>query len=248
MLSIQQLIDDAKCYETVREIRWPDGVRCSHCDSQKITKRGRHNTDKHRQRYSCGNCACQFDDLSRTIFEGHHQPLKVWILCLYFMGLNLSNRQITAELDLNKDDVQRMTEQLRAGIMSKKKPVNLSGEVEFDEVYVVAGHKGQPNRVAQRGRPGRRRRLKGKRGRGTATTEKPPIFGMVQRGGQVALQMLENVQQVTIRPLIKTIVAVGTQIYTDEYNIYHRLKSWGYKHKTVNHSQGEGSICVSRRS
>jgi len=115
----------------------------------------------------------------------------------------------------------------------------LSGEVEFDEVYVVAGHKGQPNRVAQRGRPGRRRRLKGKRGRGTAITEKPPIFGMVQRGGQVVLKMLDNVQQVTIRPLIKTIVALGTQIYTDEYNIYYRLTSWGYKHKTVNHSQGE---------
>lgn len=106
-------------------------------------------------------------------------------------------------------------------------------------MYVVAGHKGQPNRVAQRGRLGRRRRLKGKRGRGTATTEKPPIFGMVQRGGQVVLQMLDNVQQVTICPLIKAIVARGTQIYTDEYNIYHRLTNWGYNHKTVNHSQGE---------
>jgi transposase-like protein len=89
-------------------------------DSEEITKRGRHNTDKHRQRYSSGNYACQFDDLSGTIFERHHQPLKVWILCLYFIGLNLSNRQIAAELDLNKDDVQRMTEQLRAGIVSKK--------------------------------------------------------------------------------------------------------------------------------
>jgi len=122
MLSIQQLIDDAKCYETVRDMRWQDGVRCPHCNSQKIRKRGRHNTDKHRQRYSCSHCECQFDDLSGTIFERHHQPLKVWILCLYFMGLNLSNRQIAAELDLNKDDVQRMTEQLRAGIVSKKSP------------------------------------------------------------------------------------------------------------------------------
>ena len=122
MLSIQQLIDDAKCYETVRDMRWQDGVRCPHCNSQKIRKRGRHNTDKHRQRYWCAHCECQFDDLSGTIFERHHQPLKVWILCLYFMGLNLSNRQIAAELDLNKDDVQRMTEQLRAGIVSKKSP------------------------------------------------------------------------------------------------------------------------------
>jgi hypothetical protein len=28
------------------------------------------------------------------VLAGHHQPLRVWVLCLYFMGLNLSNRQI----------------------------------------------------------------------------------------------------------------------------------------------------------
>jgi hypothetical protein len=33
----------------------------------------------------------------------------VWILCLYFMGLNLSNHQIAQELDLNKDDAHQMT-------------------------------------------------------------------------------------------------------------------------------------------
>jgi hypothetical protein len=58
--------------------------------------------------------------LSGTIFEGHHQPLRVWVLCLYFMGLNLSNQQIAAELDLDKDAVQTMTTQLREGIALKK--------------------------------------------------------------------------------------------------------------------------------
>jgi len=58
--------------------------------------------------------------LTDTIFAGHHQPLRVWILCLYFMGLNLSNHQIAQELDLNKDDVQQMTGQLRQGIVRKK--------------------------------------------------------------------------------------------------------------------------------
>ena len=40
----------------------------------------------------------------------------------------------------------------------------------------------------------RRRRLKGARGRGTLENEKPPIFGMIQRGGAVVVRMLENVQ------------------------------------------------------
>jgi len=37
------------------------------------------------------------------------------------MGLNLSNQQIAAELDLNKDDVQAMTTQLREGVVVKKR-------------------------------------------------------------------------------------------------------------------------------
>ena len=91
--------------------------------------------------------------------------------------------------------------------------------MECDEVYVVAGHKGNPSAVAAKGRKGRRNRLKGARGRGTLEKEKPPVFGMIQRCGQVSIQMLANVQQTTIEPLIKATVLPGTLIYTDEYAI-----------------------------
>ena len=72
-------------------------------------------------------------------------------MCLYFMGLNLSNRQIAGELGLAASDVQAMTEQLRRGLAAKTPEVTLEGEVEIDEVYVVAGHKGQPEDVAKSG-------------------------------------------------------------------------------------------------
>ena len=122
MINLQQLIDDAKCYAVVRELRWPDGVRCPECGSGKVKKRGYHTNQAHRQRYVCQGCGRQFDDLSGTILEGHHQPLRVWVLCLYLMGLNLSNEQIAAELDLAPGDVQAMTSQLREGIVAKKSP------------------------------------------------------------------------------------------------------------------------------
>lgn len=122
MIHIQQLIDDAKCYESVREMRWADGVRCVHCGSSEVNKRGHDERQPHRQRYECRECGRQFDDLTGTIFEGHHQPLRVWLLCLYFMGLNLSNAQIAAELSLDKDTVQAMTTLLREGIAAKKSP------------------------------------------------------------------------------------------------------------------------------
>jgi transposase-like protein len=119
-IQIKNLIDDQKCYEVVRELRWPEGVTCPECNSRQVSKRGFHSTQAFRQRYVCGACRTQFDDLSDTIFEGHHQALRVWILCLYFMGLNLSNEQIGQELDLASRDVQSMTSQLRAGIVAKK--------------------------------------------------------------------------------------------------------------------------------
>ena len=87
------------------------------------------------------------------MLAGHHQPLRVWVLCLYLMGLNLSNRQIAQELDLAVSDVQAMTEALRHGLTAKLPPVVVRGEVEVDEVYVVAGHKGNPAAVAKGGAP-----------------------------------------------------------------------------------------------
>ena len=115
----------------------------------------------------------------------------------------------------------------------------MSGEIEADEVYIVAGHKGHPEIVAELGRAGRRRRLKGKRGRGTLADEKPPILGLLQRTGEVVIRMLPNVQQVTIKPVLMQLIQPGSLLYTDEYDIYTRLDEWGYHHKTVNHAAGE---------
>ncbi len=81
--------------------------------------------------------------------------------------------------------------------------------------------------------------MKGARGRGTLEKEKPPIFEAIQRGGEVVIRMLANVKQVTIKPIIETLVVSGTLIYTDEYDIYSRLEQWSYSHKTVNHGSGE---------
>src|SRR4051794_7662461 len=105
LVKLSSLIDDAKCYELVRQHRWPEGVRCPACDSAAVARHGRDDRQLHRQRYRCAACSSRFDDLTGTVLAGHHQPLRVWVLCLYFMGLNLSNRQIAQELDLNQSDV-----------------------------------------------------------------------------------------------------------------------------------------------
>jgi transposase-like protein len=121
-VNIKNVIDEVQCYQTVRELRWPDDSACPSCESTPVIKRGFDDTEPARQRYACHHCHTRFADLTDTIFAGHHQPLKVWILCLYFMGLNVSNEQIAHALALNSSDVQPMTAQLRDGIVKKSRP------------------------------------------------------------------------------------------------------------------------------
>jgi len=101
------LMDDAKCFAMVREHRWPEGVRCPACDSGAVVRDGCDDTQLHRQRCRCKACAGRFDDLTgldaasrhlppgdrcAMVLAGRHQPLWVWVLCLYFIGLNLYQR------------------------------------------------------------------------------------------------------------------------------------------------------------
>src|SRR5215218_7231700 len=151
LVNLSGLLDDAKCFALVRQQRWPEGVRCPGCGRDGVIRDGCDDTQPYRQRYRCKACAGRFDDLTGTALAGHHQPIRVWVLCLSFMGLNLSNRQIALELKLSPSDAQAMTEPLRRGLVAKAPEVRLAGEVEIDEVYVVAGHKGQPAAVAKRG-------------------------------------------------------------------------------------------------
>jgi transposase-like protein len=99
LVNLSALIDDAKCYELIRQYRWPNCVRCPRCDSRSVARDGHDDTQPRRQRYRRRDCQVYFDDLTGTVLPGHHQPLRAWVLCLYFMCLNLSNRQIAHELD-----------------------------------------------------------------------------------------------------------------------------------------------------
>jgi transposase-like protein len=50
-INITNLIDDGQCYQTVRELRWPEGVKCPSCQSTQVIKRGFDDTEPARQRY-----------------------------------------------------------------------------------------------------------------------------------------------------------------------------------------------------
>ena len=93
LVNLSSLIDDAKCFELVRQHRWPEGIRCPGCGSAAVARHGRDDSQPQRQRYRCAACGARFDDLTGTVLAGHHRPLRDWVLCLYLMGLNLSNER-----------------------------------------------------------------------------------------------------------------------------------------------------------
>jgi hypothetical protein len=69
-VNITRMIDEVQCYQTVRELRWPDGVACPSCASQHVIRRGFDDVESARQRYECHDCDQRFDDLTDTIFAG----------------------------------------------------------------------------------------------------------------------------------------------------------------------------------
>jgi hypothetical protein len=40
LVNLQSVVDDAKCFDTVRRLRWLEGVRCLQCGSDKVARHG----------------------------------------------------------------------------------------------------------------------------------------------------------------------------------------------------------------
>lgn len=151
MLKITDLMSDEVCYEKVRDFRWGQGpVCCPRCDCNVCEDKGKAKKGSHCLAYRCTGCKRYFNDLTGTIFAESNLSLKKWVGCLYLMNMNSSNRQISQELEVSEKTAQKMTTKIRKEVKKNSPDPELSGEVEFDEVYVVAGHKGHPNAVKKR--------------------------------------------------------------------------------------------------
>src|SRR3712207_5383186 len=100
LVNLSALIDAARCFARVRQPGGRGGVRCPACGGATVVRDGRDETQPQRQRYRCKACSGRFDDLTGTVLAGHHQPLRVWVLCLYLIDrkstrLNSSHANIS---------------------------------------------------------------------------------------------------------------------------------------------------------
>ena len=94
-----------------------------------------------------------------------------------------------------------------------------SGVFEVDESYFGA------------------KRIRGKRGRGAAG--KTPVFGLLKRGENVYVQIVENCSRSELLPIIQGKVLEGSVINSDGWKAYDGLLINGYDHYRVHHSHNE---------
>jgi transposase-like protein len=202
--------NDDTCLEWIKNHRFPNGIYCPEC--KKVTK---HHKVTGRLCYACDYCGHQTFPIAGTIFHKSTTPLRVWFQVIYRMAstrCGISAKQIQRETGVTYKTAWRMFKQTRT-LLSEGFP-QFTGEVEADETYVGGVRKGT---------------------RGRGAEGKTPVVGIVERKGKVVATVTPDVKSKTITPLITNQVALGTMVYTDEFQSYNRVAKLGYRHLTVNH-------------
>jgi hypothetical protein len=131
---------DEACKALLRDMRWPDGVKCSRCQGDKVYAL------KARPFYwVCKNKDCggrngyRFSVITKTIFENTNYPLTTWFEVIYLMGQSkkgISALQIHRQI--GSGDYRTawyMLQRIRAAMKDDEFP-KLMGQVEVDETYV----------------------------------------------------------------------------------------------------------------
>jgi transposase-like protein len=113
LVNLTELLSEDRCYNTLRQLRWSEGVHCPNCGSSEYRHNGFHSKYTSRQRYICKGCHKQFDDLTGLSFEGSHKNIQTWMTVLFLVSVNCPGEKIAEALDLSPSEVHEMTTLLR---------------------------------------------------------------------------------------------------------------------------------------
>jgi hypothetical protein len=250
---LPSLQENQNAADSLRPLRWPDGLTCPRWGSEAVEPRER--CDHGLQRCNGVHCAARVGqpcalctDWTRAIFEeSKWSPFEwLWVLGLWPWKRNATD--IAAAADLHERTAPRWSKLLAGGLyetdhLDPTRP--LAPQVEADACYQRAGSTGLAREVDRHARAPRPRGLQ-LRGRATAEMGRPPLLGLGPRRDKAAqdapaahgsLEVRENVRTATITPLSAAQVQGGAPCFTDEYTISHFTKA-DSAHRTGNHGAG----------
>lgn len=212
---MEQFPNEEQCRKALEILRWPDGVRCPRCDSDKISR------VYERNQYDCDSCRYQFSITSGTMLHDTHLPLVKWFIATYLITESkkgISANQMKRTIGVAYRTAWYLCHRIRAA-MKEVRPEPLTGTVEVDETWVGGKQKGL--------------------GRGYKGN-KTIVVGAIERGGQVRTQVIESVDRKTLHRFIHSATASDAEaIYTDDMSSYHGIAGSDTRHETVKHSAEE---------
>jgi transposase-like protein len=248
MTSLQQIHKQFdtqdKCMALLVNLRWPDGVSCPRCGTNKVfkikhrawiwvCKSGAETIDKQTGEVKiCKKQGYRFSPLVGTVFENTNYPLPVWFEVIYLICQNkkgMSAMQVQRMLTENGRKTAYKTafyicHRVRA-MLDNPEFGPLMGQVEVDETYIGGKNK---NRHWDKKQPG------------TGSAGKIPVVGAISRKGNVICKMIENADTETLTKFVRKTVSDKVELVaTDEASGYRYLKYAPYPHQTVSHSDGE---------
>jgi transposase-like protein len=184
------------CKALLRDMRWPDGVRCPRCNSDKVyvlKARPFHWVCKTKE---CGGRnGYRFSVITKTIFENTNYPLTTWFEVIYLMGQSkkgISALQIHRQI--GSGDYRTawyMLQRIRAAMQDKDFP-KLMGQVEVDETYIGGLNRNRHFNKKQKGR---------------GPSGKTTVIGAISRKGNVVCKVIEDTSTETMSKFVRQTVA-----------------------------------------
>jgi transposase-like protein len=221
-------VNEAQAVAFLEKQRWAEQPACPRCWSLAVYQmKGRNGERNKDYRWRCRECKQFFTVRTGTVFEETRLPLRIWVYAIWkacSSKKGISALQLSREMEITHKSALFILRRIRHGLGETYQP-KLTGTVEADELY-VGGKPRYKGALAA-----------GKTGRGT---DKTPVVGIVQRGGDVRFRMLERITAQTIGNFIAENADLSCRIITDELNVYKRVgKAFQGGHESVTHGAGE---------